>query len=529
MDKRFKTKGDARFRKPKAALKVQDEDERFAKRFTDESFREGARVDPRGRTRDDDSEVSSESSDSDSEEVRIDDTVWEAPDCNAPRSDESSMRLALMGLDWESIGAEDVLSVCQSAARKPEDVIKVMIFPSEIGLKMLEKEATEGPQFQASTEEEEENPEEAIRKYNLERSTYYYAVAFCENVKVAEYLYDELDGLGVPPLCAGRPLDVRFIPDDLEFPHAHTSEATKVSKTFEAANEEAHARDGLAHSKAICHWDESNPKRKKDLMKKMSTQDIEENDLQVYLASESEDEADEAEIAEKRRLLLGDCAASSDEGVNLEDGEKDEEDDASDFFEAGDTDTESENGEKTATFHPEMDQIVEQVQEKVKVNESGGGGKKSTWEAYLERRKEKKRERKRKAKQLGTDATLQGEEEVPEDAAGTAELELLMHQDGLDRDFNLKKKKRKRDGVEEPDATGFKENLADDRLQKMFEDPDFALDPTHPAFKKSKTMDKFLEKTRQRKKRISKAPANSPAAPVSANAPETKLDLQMFG
>merc|ERR1712060_273091 len=114
-------------------------------------------------------------------------------------------------------------------------------------------------------------------------------------------------------------------------------------------------------------------------------------------------------------------------------------------------------------------------------------------------------------------------EERENEGADTAELELLMHEEGADRDFNLKKK-RKRDANDE-DVSGFQENLEDNRLKKMFEDPDFALDPTHPSFKKPKTMDNLLRKTRARKKKLKcKSGVEKPEAGTKENE---KPDLRI--
>jgi len=543
-DNRFCTKGNARFKKTKKTIKPEEKDERFEKRFTDEAFREGARVDPRGKKKfEDDAEVSSESSDSESEEeAPIDDIVWECMDHDAPRSDDSFKRIAFMGLDWDSLCAEDILAVCRSTVTKPEAVTKVMIFPSDIGAEKLEKERTSGPQLDISEpkEGEEGDVDEAMRKYNLERSKYYYGVAFCEDIKTAEALYDELDGIAVPCLCLGRPLDVRFIPEDIDFPHPHTSEATKLTRGYTASNEGANVRSGTAHSKAICTWDEPNPRRKKDLMKKLTKKEMEENDLAVYLASDSEDDGD---LAEKRNALLGDCMELSD----MDDA-------GSDFFEKSDGEDEKEDSDDSVkevsfTIKPDVDKTVEEIQEKVKKAQRGEDvdTKKSAWDQYLRRKKEKKKElrKKRQEQREGgeepeTTEKESDNEEDAKDAAEKEELELLMHDNAEDRDFNLKKKKKKRklgEMVEQAEQTGFKENVGDARLQSMFDDPDFAIDPTNPAFKKTKIMDKFLEKTRDRKKnkkgkvvqKENKPEDGGKQTTMDVDAQEEKPDIKIFG
>lgn len=279
-------------------------------------------------------------------------------------------------------------------------------------------------------------------------------------------------------------------------------------------------------------------------MKKMSVKEMEENDLAVYLASDSEDEGD---VAEKRNALLGDCMELSDK-----------DDAGSDFFEKSDGEDEKEDSddvkEVSFTMNADVDKTVEEIQEKVKKAKRGEDvdTKKSAWDQYLQRKKEKKKEMRKKRQEQ-----REGGEEPPEtaekesdneedvkDAAEKEDLELLMHDNAEDRDFNLKKKKKKRKRGEmaeqadqEAEQTGFKENVGDARLQSMFNDPDFAIDPTNPAFKKTKIMDKFLEKTRDRKKnkkgkvvqKENKPEDGGKQTTMDVDAQEEKPDIKIFG
>lgn len=105
-------------------------------------------------------------------------------------------------------------------------VKRVSVYVSDFGAERLEKEATLGPQaiWKEQDEQEarerseaasDEDPETAreleevrLRKYELEKFSYYFAVAECDNLSTANTLYDQLNGIEVG--YSSVQLDLRY-------------------------------------------------------------------------------------------------------------------------------------------------------------------------------------------------------------------------------------------------------------------------------------------------------------------------------
>jgi len=229
------------------------------------------------------------------EEQLMEDTVEDIPQGDASR------RFAVMGCDWDHVSAGDLLVMFRTylaTARSKSQagsVDKISIFPSDYGLQQLEREAKEGPLLDSARiglDENEEAQQEALRKYQMNRTKYYWALVECDSVSTASWLYDQMDGLEADGVCPAS-LDLRFVPDDLEPPHEASSVATELPNKFAGPQQ---LRSAAGHTKVKCTWDEPPAQRRKDLMKKRFTpQELAEMDLQAYLDSESDDEKQGAE------------------------------------------------------------------------------------------------------------------------------------------------------------------------------------------------------------------------------------------
>jgi hypothetical protein len=453
---------------------------------------------------------SSEDEESDDEEIEEDDIETAIGEEDIPKGDATS-RLAAVNLDWDNIRAVDILAVLQSfiPVVSNQTIEKVSIYPSEFGKERMQKEAIEGPAFESekSTENSNGNGEidtASLRKYQLERLRYYYAVIECTSVSTANALYKALDGAELG--STANLLDLRFIPDGMTFDDTPRDEASGLPDDYEPAE---FVTDALQHSKPKLTWEAEDPARKR-LVSEAFQADGESGKWSALLASSDEEEEDDEEAREKyRQLLLGDIVsvpkASGKMDLTMEEDE-DEEDPAKSQKE----------GEEETTLELYKRKERERKQRKYEAKQARKQAAQpdepttdlgfddpffTTKSTTSEKRKQK--ESKRQAK----------EQAALESAQQAQELSLLMHDESSGNHFNINHilkaqkagkhaKRGKRDAEKEKDLQeGFEMDVHDPRFGDVYSGGDFAIDPNSAAFRKGlKGMELVLEESRRRKR-----------------------------
>lgn len=541
-----------------------------------------------------DSSSEEESSSDEEDEVGVDE---EGEELDFPDKQEASVplgevtdRMAVVNLDWDNVRAEDLMAVFSSFLPTGGRVRNVKIYPSEFGKERIEREEVEGPpkeifasnkEKEGSDEEDEEldseDEEEKIkqsmlkedegeefnstqlRRYQLERLRYYYAILTFSSKEAAKHVYDLVDGAEY--LSSANFFDLRFVPEETDF--SEDTPRDECDRIPDGYKPNEFVTDALQHSKVKLTWDADDSARKEAQARAFrgGRKEIDENDLKAYLGTDSSEEEDEAEVvdatkggasskiskkeADKQRMraLLG--LSSEPSQPSKSDGPV---------------------GEMEVTFTSGLaggtnqDSIFENEPER---NET-------TLERYVRKERERKKRRKERARAgkqgdpVSTDDKGQAGDEVEDEGQGDAEigeqqddlgfddpffdnpdsqanasarrkeekrrkraereaeeaaseakraeLELLMMDDKQSelKHFNMneiekaEKNARKKKGkgkakVEQSAVDDFQMDVSDPRFGRLFESHEFAIDPTNPRYKATPGMKALLEEGRKRR------------------------------
>ncbi|KAK4417480.1 Pre-rRNA-processing protein esf1 [Sesamum alatum] len=414
---------------------------------------------------------SSSTSTTDSDDPYMDeeeeDTFMQLED-NVPEIDEETRRLAVVNLDWSQVRAVDLYVLLSSFLPKGGQILSVAVYPSEFGLKRMEEEAIHGPIGLYDDEEKDDDEgdddeidNKKLRAYELSRLRYYYAVVECDSSATADYLYKTCDGLEFER--SANKLDLRFIPDSMDFKHQPRDVATEAPADYEGLDFQTRA---LQHSNIHLTWDEDEPQRAKIFKRKLNDEQLAQLELKEILASD-ESETDDDKKPDKYRALLPSGGGS----------DEDQEEDSLQDMEV--------------TFNSGLEDISKRILEKKDKKSE------TVWEAYLKQPDDFFVEEPLTMGSKGnsvqsTKNRKSGGEAIREaEAASRAELELLAADDkGADanlKGYNLKPKKSKgKKGKGIPDEEKIPAADYDDpRFSALFNSPLFALDPTDPQFKRS--------------------------------------------
>ena len=394
---------------------------------------------------------------------------------NIPMGKETS-RIAIQNIDWTNIHALDLFVLLNSFCKGSQKVLKVEIYPSEYGMKEMAKENKEGPDKEIFNTEaivktsndkeneegegEEENDEEIdssnegfdpveLRKYELKKLKYYYAVVYCDSVETASLLYNECDGLEIERTQSF--IDMRFIPDELkEFPYPPKEVCDHMPANKEYT-QEFKPNSALQDTKVKLTWDQGDPKREDLLYRAFHKEGFNEDDINELLVS-----SDSEEDSEVINELVG--------------NENDEENVELNLLKKKRKMPKFKDGE---TIEIKFNKGFEGINTKVLNENENKKENKSKWEQFKEQKKNKRKEKKREEREKKQRIKERRKEEYNEEnkKADKNELDLLVDE----QKKNMNK---------------FKFNSKDERFQTN-NNTDFAIDPTNKNYKKLKDKKKF--------------------------------------
>lgn len=509
-----------------------------------------------------------------------------APEDNSKEATEKTRRLAVVNLDWDHVRAAHLYKIFSSLvspaapATLPASVpiqhndekslkntksakatvargkvLSVRVYPSEFGKERIAREETEGPPvevFKKKIENEEEvnertihetgdgadYDEDALRKYQLERLRYYYAIVECDTAEAAAHIYNELEGTELER--SANVFDLSFVPDEMVFDEECRDEATDDPGTRYRAVE--FVTDALRHSKVKLTWDDDDPERNHITRRSLTKKEIEEADFKAYIASSSSESDNDPDPVSKKRsqknaqrdklrtlLLAGDDDELPEGWGRDDDAGKHDDVDMEITFTPGLTEAKKPEDETTMeAYQRKMREKRKKRKEEVKV--------KATTETNSEggRQSEKKVSFDDDFFEGASGRSSEGESEA-ENASGsmkrlsrTRDVDKLVPRQEMKSDVKAEKKGKKKRGkkkvIDDDDdevQDDFIIDVKDDRFKAIHEDHQFAIDPSNPHFKKTKSMVALIDERTKRQKRS--RPEDEPSARLPAKVDDTSL------
>merc|ERR1712226_7026 len=441
---------------------------------------------------------------SDSEETNIKSLLhnWNFNDDNVTKSDyANSSVLAMCNFDANEISAEDIYMLLQSFLPLNGSVKCVKVFISDYGKEKLAEEATEGPKAlkvgndnfnSLETNMSEKEATEKVRVYQAQRLRYYYAIINCNDAETAAHLYEVCDGLEFE--SSATFVDLRFVPKSESFEDKTLKEEYYPSITIKKYKPNSYTNKALSHQKADLTW-ESDDRKRKEVLKKRVIDEETLDDYNAFLASSSSEDESESEepnnaeekLAKRRALLLGDVDTNippSDQNSKTKSLSK-----------------QAECNEKSITIQLSQEETV-----KLKNKKAGDNSDSESLDESDSANSDDEVDIKR------DQTKSQAQAEKPSDLSL-----LLADVEDSDRkhfDYNkiiknekMSDKSRKRKNVKEIDS--FHVDTNDSRFAALFENPEFAIDPSDPKFKATNAMKEVVSKRAQfraKKSRLSNQP-----------------------
>ncbi|XP_061936109.1 ESF1 homolog isoform X2 [Apis cerana] len=490
------------------------------------------------------------SSDEESFEISDEENIehnWGELDKEAETTNEITHRLALCNMDWDRIRAVDLMVLFNSFLPLGGFISSIIIYPSEFGIQRMKEEELQGPKELTEMDKEKKNEDEndneegsayhmeKLRQYQLNRLKYYYAVIDFDSAETANKIYTECDGTEYE--STATKLDLRFIPNDMEFDQTPKEICDKLPQLTKYQPRQF-ITTALQQVKVNLTWDETNPERIEMAQKLNSGKlnEINETDLQAYLATDSSDNETEEEQQQKESQKN---KIKSEEETNADPVEKykallKEIEEKEEAKQKRDVELEFTWGLGT------KEKAEKLVQERLKKDQNL-----TPFEQYLEKRKAKRKAKREERKKHRTEDESDSENsemlnldnheknnrlshkkkktiksnnsfssDDEDEEKRKAELELLLMDENEDKQhFNMKKieenatmtkskQKRlskKKNTQDQIIKDNFEVNVQDSRFNALFTSHHFNIDPADPHYRKTKGTEALIKEKLKRR------------------------------
>lgn len=487
--------------------KNESESESDSESEDDEGSVEDILAKARGLTGDSDSDSDS---DLDSDASALDDDEDDEIVETIPEHDPT-MRFAAVNLDWDHLNSTDLFATFSSFLPKDGYIKRVQIFKSEYGKQKLEQEDLHGPpteifnqKEQQELSDEEDSDEEEIdvvsaskklykesneedmefntselRKYQMDRLRYFYAVITFNSLETSQHVYQLCDSTEFE--STGNFFDLRYIPDEMEFDDIDLrDQCNDVPINYKPIE---FSTDALRSSKPKLTWDETPAERVQFINRAFKQSELEDMDFKAYLASDSEDEneneAAENSVNKYKSLVSGlvknnsskKSQVNSGDEIEVADGSDDDDDDVDIEFTFTPT-TSVDNDEPKTKNSGEGETNIEKLKRKDK--ERKKARKERVKELKEEARNKKKRNNKNRNQEeqepLVITGDVDGDEEEP-NHFDQRDIDKLKKLEGKKRK-NAKQKRREAE-LKERVGESNEKVIVDDRFKEMFEGHEF--------------------------------------------------------
>ncbi|XP_077861804.1 LOW QUALITY PROTEIN: ESF1 homolog [Saccoglossus kowalevskii] len=449
---------------------------------------------------------------------------WGELDADAGSTTEATCRLAVCNMDWDRIKANDLLIMFNSFKPTGGIIKSVKIYPSEFGKERMKEEDLKGPKELVENakkyfddEDDEKYQTERLRHYQMQRLKYYYAVVECDSPTTANTIYEQCDRMEYE--SSATQLDLRFIPEDMEFedvPTSVSSENVDIA-TFKPTS---FISSALQQTQVHLTWDETNRDRLALTTKKFDKDEVMKLDVQDYLASSSDEEGNQGESVILSLPVMRKVTKTGLKETTEELFKKKDQNEEMTAWQQYQKNKKEKKKEKKKEEEVKKKQIKQQqtgylvmMSCRLMLTSMMNISKKPSMRVTKTVSKDARKKRKKKRKEEELTA-----EELEEKKQKEAELELLlMDEDDDKQHFSLKaiidsekqKKKRRKKKKVEDEKLKFQDNFEvdahDPRFSAIYESHHYQIDPSDPHFKKTKAMDVIIQEKQRRREKEDKS------------------------